>query len=449
MSEHFLPHLAQQVLRQPLLIHPDKLAIIAEVLGGRIGIDTGMLKLGPDASRFVGRRRDTETGEYLYFARTDDGAAIVTITGSLVNRGAWVGASSGLTSYEGIKQQLAAAAADGKVRSIVLDMETPGGLALGMPEAAAAVRAAAAVKPVIAVVNGMAASAGYGIASGATRIVTTPSGIAGSIGVKMLHVDYSRMLDRAGVTPTMISAPDDGSKTLGNPFQPLSDADEARLKAEIDAVYAQFLDTIVAGRTSLTREAIRALGAHVYSGQAAVDAGLADELGTFETVLTNFSRGAPRRPSRSTRMSADDDLIYSRADLNQARHASHAAGVAEGREAALKPYEGKTVVMLRAEGATAERERLAAILCLDESKGREASAQKLALTTDMPVDAAKALLATLPIASPARPLATRAAEVPPAGAAADDRSAKLSAEALSPAAIYAARRRIVEAHAAD
>jgi signal peptide peptidase SppA len=440
MSDRFLPHIAQQILRQPLLIHPDKLAIIAEVLGGRIGIDTGLLELGPDASRFAGRRRDPETSEYLSYARTDAGAAIVTITGSLVNRGAWVGASSGLTSYEGIKHQLAAAAADDKVRTIVLDLETPGGMALGMPEVAASVRAAAAVKPIIAVVNGMAASAGYGIASGATRIVTTPSGIAGSIGVKMLHVDYSRMLDRAGVTPTIISEPQDGSKALANPFEPLSDADKTRLQSEIAAIYEQFLDTVSAGRPSLTKDAIRALGAHVYTGQAAVDAGLADELGSFESVLATLSRGgSTRRSSRSQRMTAEaNDLIYSRADFDQARTASHAAGVTEGREAALKPYDGKSAAELRAEGAAAERARMTAILALPEARGKEAAATHLALNTDMSAEAVKGLLPT--VAAAARPVADRAKEVPSAGATTDERRPVVSREDLDPTSIYATRR---------
>ena len=145
---------------------------------------------------------------------------MITITGSLVNRGAWIGANSGLTSYEGIKKQLADAVADDRVKAIVLDIESPGGLAVGAFETAAAVRDALAVKPVTAIVNGMAASAAYAIASGAGKIVSIESGISGSIGVRLIHLDNSRKLDREGVTPTIISAGD--GKADANPFQPLT-----------------------------------------------------------------------------------------------------------------------------------------------------------------------------------------------------------------------------------
>ena len=89
---------------------------------------------GPTASRFVGSSiEQDEAGRKsrLPDNRTPERVAIITVTGSLVNRGAWVGAHSGLTSYEGIGHQLQAAASDPKVSSIVLDIESPGGEAVG------------------------------------------------------------------------------------------------------------------------------------------------------------------------------------------------------------------------------------------------------------------------------------------------------------------------------
>ncbi|RWF97659.1 MAG: S49 family peptidase, partial [Mesorhizobium sp.] len=97
-------------------------------------------------------------------------------------------------------------AADPAVRSVILDMHSPGGEAVGAFETAALVRDLAARKRTVAVVNGMAASAMYAIASGANEIVTTETGIAGSIGVVLLHADFSRQLDRDGITPTLIHA---------------------------------------------------------------------------------------------------------------------------------------------------------------------------------------------------------------------------------------------------
>jgi ClpP class serine protease len=201
-----LAHIADRVLNRPLMILPDKLSLIASVLDGRIGIDAkgfeeieaDYLKSAPDMSRFVGQFEANDpnnpaAGKKPY-RTTPEGVAVIGVVGSLVNRGGWIGAYSGMTSYEGLKYQLATAARDASVSSILLDMDSPGGEAVGSFEAADAVRAAAGVKEVVAVVNGMAASAAYALASAATRIVTTSSGISGSIGVVMLHADYSNKL---------------------------------------------------------------------------------------------------------------------------------------------------------------------------------------------------------------------------------------------------------------
>lgn len=125
----FLPHLADMVLNRPLLIMPEKAAVILEVLSGRIGVEASQIDSagagGFDASRFIGSRDGGRQGA-LPYSRTSDGVAIVTVTGSLVNRGAWIGASSGLTSYEGLKHQLDQVAADDKVKRCILDIESPG-----------------------------------------------------------------------------------------------------------------------------------------------------------------------------------------------------------------------------------------------------------------------------------------------------------------------------------
>ena len=289
----YLARLADLVLNQPLLLTPDKAEVIAAVLAGRIGLDN------PNLSRFEGSSvtvDDQGRAQRRPFNVTADGIAIITITGSLVNRGAWVGASSGLTSYEGIQYQLKQADSAGEVRAIVLDIHSPGGEAIGAFETAAMVRDIATRKTVVAVVNGMAASGGYAIASGATDIVTTSSGVSGSIGVISLHIDASAQLEQDGLKPTLIIA---GShKADGNPFGPLPDDVRASFQARVDGIYADFLSTVAAGRGDrLTVEMARATEARIYIGQQAVDVGLADRVGTFESVLADLTRAPQRNPS--------------------------------------------------------------------------------------------------------------------------------------------------------
>lgn len=389
-----LYRIAERALNTPLLIMPEKAAVIAAVLGGRIGVEGGELQaeLGPvpEASRFVGEDSEPAADgrrRWLPYRRTAEGVGILSIVGSLVNRGAWLGASSGLVSYEGIKHQLQAAAADAAVRSIILDLASPGGEAIGAFEAADAVRKAAAAKPVIAVVNGMAASAAYAIASAATRIVTTPTGLSGSIGVVMLHADFSRYLDKAGVTPTLIFA--GAHKVDGNPYEPLPEAVQASLKAEVDRFYELFVETVATGRRAMSPKAIRATEARTFLGAEAVAVGLADAVGTFEEVLADLShRGAgSAAPRRGTLMSTGTSQpavdTIARADHEAAVAAARAEGEASGRKA----------------GRTEAHARVKAILGAEEAKGREALASHFAFETEMAAEAAVAALKVSPAAA--------------------------------------------------
>jgi len=352
-----LAHIADRVLNTPLLLLPSKAETILAVLAGRIGVSA------PEASRFEGDappqrdadgnvKRDMWGEPKLEPYKVSGSTAIVTITGSLVNRGAWIGASSGLTSYEGIQHQLKRAAANGEVKSILIDLHSPGGEAVGAFETAALVREIAAQKPVIAVVNGMAASAAYAIASGATRIVTTETGVSGSIGVVLLHADYSRKLANEGITPTLIFA--GAHKVDGHPFGPLPDGVHADLQAEVNAFYEAFLKTVAAGRGNrMTIDMARATEARTLIGQAAVDAGLADSVGSFESVLADLTRGARRTTTSSKGHSMTEanggPAAETNAGITQAQlDAAVASAVAQANSAAEARL-------------TADRERMAGL----------------------------------------------------------------------------------------
>jgi signal peptide peptidase SppA len=378
-----LAHIADRVLNRPLMILPDKLSLIASVLDGRIGIDaTGFddieadyLRDAPQGSRFVGQVElndpsNPAAGKKPY-RTTAEGVAIIPVMGSLVNRGAWVGAYSGMTSYEGFKHSIGAASRDASVSSIILDMDSPGGEAVGAFEAGDAVRQAVQLKEVVAIVNGMAASAAYAIASAASKIVVTSSGIAGSIGVVMLHADYSNKLHQAGIVPTMIFA--GARKVDGNPYEKLTAEVKGELSAEINRFYDLFVSSVAKGRKGMTEDAIRATEARTYIGADAVAIGLADEVGTIEGAIADLSRRAtPKRPapkSRGNLMSSEK--IYSSQEL------------------------GEAIVNAR----QAERDRIRAITSLPEASGREAAALAIATTTGATVDEARVRLKDAAVSS--------------------------------------------------
>jgi len=415
-----LLRLSDRLFNTPLLIHPAKAQIILGVLSGRIGLEAGMFGLdegteGPDASRFIGsaRRRDGSAS----LARTADGVAIVPVLDTLVNRGAWLDSRSGLTSYEGIAAQLRDAGQDPEVRSVLLDISSPGGEAAGMAGLADLIRSVRQTKPVTAFVNDMAASAAYGIASAANEIVISPTSIVGSIGVVMLHADRSGELAAQGVKPTLIFA---GShKVDGNPFEPLSDAVRADLQASVDAHYRQFLDTVALGRGSrLTANMARATEARTFIGSEAIALGLADRMASFDEVLASLSQNNTTPTTRpSGRNARKGGISMSAEELAPAAEAAAAPPLEPARLEAPAPQ--PTAARLEEAVAAArleERSRIRAIVNCDAAAGRGSQALMLATETALSAAEAEKILAASPKETRIEALAQRAAAGPEFGA---------------------------------
>ena len=272
---NFLAHVAELVINQPLMILPEKLAVIASVLEGRINIDASEFKElaagseedrpKPHGSRYVGDFAPADpsnprAGRKPY-RTTEEGVAIVPVHGSLVNRGGFLDAMSGITSYEKIKYQIDAAARDGDVKSILLDIDSGGGEAIGAFEAGDAVRLATASKQVVAVANGLCCSAAYAIASGASRIVSSKSSVVGSIGTALLHLDRSKQLADAGIKPTLFVT--GKRKGDGSPFFELSDEVKGELRSYINRVNSNFLN-LVSSHRGVSAEQLLALEAGVF-----------------------------------------------------------------------------------------------------------------------------------------------------------------------------------------
>lgn len=246
----------------------------------------------PRASTFLGERKSTEDGYYKPYPQNGS-TAIIEIVGDLVNRGAWVGADCGLISYDGLKYQITEAIRDPDISAILFDVESPGGEVFGCFELSSLIREAREIKPCVAVVNGMACSAAYAIASSCSKIITTPSGISGSVGVVMLHIDFSKMLEIEGVHPTLIYS--GGHKVDGHPFGPLPDDVMKKFQAEADSYREMFVSSVAEGRPSLSADAVRATEANVYIGEAARSIGLVDDIGTAEEVLYSLTDPESRR----------------------------------------------------------------------------------------------------------------------------------------------------------
>lgn len=203
---------------------------------------------------------------------------------------------------ESIAARLNAAMQNDDVSAIVLAIDSPGGSVYGVPELADRIAAASKEKKIVAVANGMMASAAYYIGSAASEVVTTPSGQVGSIGVISLHADLSRMLQNDGIDVTIIKA--GKYKGEGNPFGPLSDEDKAAMTARVEDYYDQFVNAVARHR-GVTSAAVRTgFGqGRIENARAALRSGMVDRVATLDSVLTELVGG--KRKSNGVRATAD------------------------------------------------------------------------------------------------------------------------------------------------
>ena len=266
-----LPHIASRVLDTPLAIGQAKLEAILAVIGPRIGIEAP----APAVMNGDGRRR----GANLV---TPEGIAVIPVFGTLVKRAGAIEAASGLTSYGHLEDRIMDAATDPAVRAVLLDVDSPGGEAAGVFDLSDLVYEARSLKPVWAVADEEAFSGAYAIASAAERLIVPRTGGLGSIGVVAVHVDRSARDAMEGFRTTTVYA--GAAKNDFNPHETLKDGARQTLQAEVDRVYALFVDTVARNR-GLTADAVRATEARLFFGEDAVRAGLADEVGTLRDAL--------------------------------------------------------------------------------------------------------------------------------------------------------------------
>lgn len=286
-----------------------------------------------------------------------DGVAVIPVTGPIMRYANLFTRISGATSTQELATDLQAAIDDPKVRSILLNVDSPGGEANGISELADMVFAARDKKPIKAYIGGTGASAAYWIASAASEVVINDTGIAGSIG--------------AALEVRLRSDAQDGkryeivSRNAPNKRPDLStEAGRAKIAETIDALGNVFAAK-VAGYLGVKAEDVPAMGDHggLKVGAAAVEAGLAHRVGSLEALLTEMASPAthPRKPSMT--------IVRTTAEL----HAAIAAG-ADPQSIQIAAAEPLDVEAIKAEAgssaAKAERARITGIHAL-AAKGFE------------------------------------------------------------------------------
>lgn len=282
---------------------------LAAALARPVLLEPGSVDVVRTAGAFSPR---AETGAAAQpFARVAGGVAVVDICGPLAQRAwsCWMFSGDG---YDAITSRMRTALDDAGVLAVVMRIDSPGGEVAGCFEAVHAIRDAArlAGKPIVAFADEMACSAAYALACAADEIVLPPTGVVGSVGVIATLVEKSRALDAMGVTINVLTS--GARKADGHSALPMSDESRAALQREIDYL-ADVFATEVADSRGMIPANIRALDAAVFYGPKAIEAGLADEIGSFEHALEVAAVRGKRK-----RMEPINKALGLKADATQA-----------------------------------------------------------------------------------------------------------------------------------
>lgn len=278
------PHIAQQLLDRPLLIHPHKAEVLICALQQKLGIvslDT-IDGITLDAKAMVDRAalardavRDRATGKTF---PVDGDIAVIHIDGVLVQKFGWLDPMCGFTGYDGLAIKLRDAMRDPDVYGIWLDIDSPGGSVAGLfafVEELAASTMSEGGKPIYAWVNEMACSAAYAIASVCDKIYGPRDAMVGSIGAVIVHTEISAALAEGGAKVTIIRSGD--RKYRGNAYEPLDDPTLEKWQKSVDDSRRRFAALVAAGRGIDARDVL-ATEADWFEGEDARKQGLIDAL---------------------------------------------------------------------------------------------------------------------------------------------------------------------------
>ena len=187
-------------------------------------------------------------------------------------------------SAENVMSSMRLALEDSGSQALVLLINSPGGspVQAGLINDEITRLRALHNKPIYAVVEESCASAAYYIAAAADRIYVDKASIVGSIGVLMDGFGFTGLMEKLGVERRLMTA--GANKGFLDPFSPQTDPQRKHAQAMLDQIHNQFIEVVKKGRGDRLKETPEMFSGLFWSGQQAVDLGLADSLGSLDVV---------------------------------------------------------------------------------------------------------------------------------------------------------------------
>lgn len=260
-----------------------------------------LLQLGPLAITEAGwqavlaayeqaiQSRDAAPLKSTYVTSVRDGVAVIPVKGPLFRDENFLTFFGLGTAYETLARDFTSAMNSDEVKGILLDANSPGGAVSGCSEMSKLIFEARGKKPIIAYVDGEDASGCYWLTSSADKVVISRTSLLGSIGVIWAGYDDSKFQEAIGIRTRKVVS----SVSPLKDFDPAKDADLARMKRTLDALAEVFVADVARNRGVAPTKVLKDFGkGDVLVGAAAVKAGLADEIGSFEDVLAALASGS-------------------------------------------------------------------------------------------------------------------------------------------------------------
>lgn len=248
--------------------------------------------------------------------------ALIDLQGVIASEGA---------SADSIIASLQGAFEDSKTKGVILRINSPGGSPVQagqIYDEIKRLRKRYPKTPLYAVVDDICASGGYYVAAGADRIFVDKASIVGSIGVLMDGFGFTQMMDKLGVERRLLTAGE--NKGFLDPFSPVDPKQQAFAKQMLEEIHGQFIGVVREGRGKRLKETPEMFSGLVWSGEKSIELGLADSLGSVESVARDVIK-------------AEDIVDYTQ----QESFAERLAGrLGAAMASALTPFE-KTGVTLR------------------------------------------------------------------------------------------------------
>ena len=320
-------------------------AIVPEVLDQVLAVVQGENESPEAVAEKLGRPlQNTRT------VMNRDGVAVIPVNGILMRYANIFTEISGATSIEVLATDFRAALDDPEIRGILLEIDSPGGQIAGISEFADQV--AAAGKPIAAYISDIGASAAYWIASAADQVIIRDTAAAGSVGVVATLRRDKKDNDRIQIV---------SSQSPRKRVDPDTEEGRSVLQAVVNDIADVFIGRVAAYRGVSAEHVMEHFGqGGLIVGRNAVRAGLADGLGSLESVIAGLAgnqlRGKAMRKTEPAAPAAQPATL-DRETLAAEHPELFAAIVEEGRALAFGLGETKG----RAAGAEEERARIMAV----------------------------------------------------------------------------------------